>query len=131
MSDEDDPTQEKGGRIPTDPVATLINEIRGLRVDIQEHNKAASLRHGELLTALRAKDNAVQVLVDERGWWKRTLEKAAPYVWQALRTPLGALLLGVLVLGLAKALDVDPTTVVRLLAPPLPVQVQPQPQEEP
>jgi hypothetical protein len=96
----------------------LLSEIRGMRTDIQTHERAAGLRHQEILRALTARDTAasqaVQALADERTWWKRTAEKIAPYAWQALRTPLGTVLVGILLLGLARLLGVDPVEVLRI-----------------
>lgn len=115
------------GRTPTDP---LLAELRGLRADLQTHERAAGLRHREILETLKARDtagvHAVQALAAERTWWRRTAEAIAPYAWQALRTPLGTLLIGVLLLGLARVVGVEPVEVLRIIGPtPFPVQVQP------
>jgi hypothetical protein len=87
------------------------------------HNAGAELRHKELMKALSQRDGAtvkaLKDLKDDDQRWGDRLEAAAawlgPKLWELLRTPMGALLVGILLAQLSRALDIAPADLLQFL----------------
>ena len=98
---------------------------------LKEHNNGAQTRHSELLKALNQRDGAtakaIKELAEEDRRWQDQLVAGlkwlGPKLWELLRTPVGTLVLGALLLQLARVLDIAPMELLQALGPsPIPVQ---------
>lgn len=110
----------------------LVGELRRVGDVMERHELKSAERHAEQLSALRSRDAGAEVaakaLVESQRAWGRRVERAAawaaPKAWEALRTPLGLILLVVVI---SRVLGVAPTTILSWLgSAPAQVEIAPE-----
>lgn len=107
----------------------LVGELRRVGDVMERHEVKSAERHAEQLATLKIRDAGAEVatkaLVENQRAWGRRVERAAAWVgpkaWEALRTPLGLILL---VVVLSRVLGVAPTTILSWLGASAPAQVE-------
>lgn len=114
-------------RVPTPKRDLLIEEIRALRADIRAHNEGAQKRHESLMKSLTGQSKVIEeIAYDKNRWWaeiKKAVGWLGPTLWEMIRVPAGALLMGSLLLALSRILGVAPGDLLSALGPvPIPVQ---------
>ena len=135
-SEDFTPEDEDDSLPPAPPIpAGLSPEVHTLVATnqwaIQHQGKLMRIEFRRMRNLMRhqaAAQRAPAPVPDGQRWWQKMTERAAPKLWEAFRTPLGLVGLGLAVLVLARALGVTPQAVMHWLgSAPVPVEIAGQP----